>query len=202
MVFAEAPPGHVFGMIGQLSHHWWVLLVRGVFAVLFGVLALFWPGITVWALTVLFGAYALVDGVFALVGAFSGVAGESRGWLAVAGVCGILLGLMTFAWPAATALVLLLLIASWALIVGVLEIIGAVRLRKLVDDAWMLAVAGVVSVLFGLVLFIWPASGAVAVAWLIGLFAIVMGAALIGVAFRLRKLGRHPGTHRIGSQLS
>ncbi|RFU40994.1 HdeD family acid-resistance protein [Actinomadura logoneensis] len=189
-------------MIGQLSRHWWVLLARGVFAVLFGVLALFWPGITVWALTVLFGAYALVDGVFALVGAFAGVEGESRGWLAVAGVCGILLGLMTFAWPAATALVLLLLIASWAVIVGVLEIVAAVRLRRLVDDAWLLAVAGVVSVLFGLVLFIWPASGAIAVAWLIGLFAIVMGAALIGAAFRLRKLGGHPRTHRVGGQLS
>ncbi|MFC5181150.1 HdeD family acid-resistance protein [Actinomadura harenae] len=188
-------------MIGQLSRHWWVLLVRGVFAVLFGVLALFWPGITVWALTLLFGAYALVDGVVALAGAFTGVEGESRGWLAVAGVCGILLGLMTFVWPRVTALVLLLLIASWALITGVLEIVGAIRLRKVVDDAWLLGAAGAVSVLFGLVLFIWPVSGAIAVAWLIGLFAIVMGAVLIGAAFRLRKLGEQMDARRVGRQV-
>ncbi|WP_034485339.1 HdeD family acid-resistance protein [Actinomadura oligospora] len=189
-------------MIGQLSRHWWALLIRGVFAILFGVLALFWPGITVWALTVLFGAYALVDGVIALAGAFSGVEGESRGWLAVAGVCGILLGLMAFIWPAATALVLLLLIAFWAVIVGVLEIVGAIRLRAELDDVWLLALAGVVSVLFGLALFIWPASSAVALAWLIGLFAIVMGAVMIGAAFRLRKLGEQMNAHRVGGQLS
>ncbi|MEV5571835.1 HdeD family acid-resistance protein [Spirillospora sp. NPDC052269] len=189
-------------MIGQLSRHWWALLVRGVFAILFGVLALFWPGITVWALTILFGVYALVDGVTALAGAFSGVEGESRGWLAVAGVCGILLGLMAFIWPGVTALVLLLLIASWALIVGVLEIIGAIRLRAQLDDVWLLALAGAVSVLFGLVLFIWPVSGAIAVAWLIGLFAIVMGAVMVGAAFRLRKLGEHINAHRVGGQLS
>lgn len=185
-------------MIGQLSRHWWALLVRGIFAVLFGVLALFWPGITVLALTILFGAYALVDGVIALAGAFTGVEGESRAWLAVAGIFGIFLGLMTFAWPHVTALVLLLLIASWALITGILEIVGSIRLRKTVDDAWVLALAGVVSVLFGIVLFAWPVSGAIAVAWLIGLFAIVMGAVLIGAAFRLRKLGEQMNAHRVG----
>ncbi|MCP2339347.1 HdeD family acid-resistance protein [Actinomadura rupiterrae] len=188
-------------MNGQLSRHWWVLLVRGAVAVLFGVLALFWPGITVWALTVLFGAYALVDGVFSLAGAFTGVEGESRAWLAVAGVCGILLGVMAFAWPGATALVLLMLIAAWALVVGVLQIVGAFRLRKLVDDAWLLGVSGVVSAILGVLLFIWPASGALAVVWMIGLFAIVMGAMSIGAAFRLRKLGEPAGSHRVGRQL-
>ncbi|MFC4910095.1 HdeD family acid-resistance protein [Actinomadura gamaensis] len=187
-------------MIGQLSRHWWVLLVRGAVAVLFGVLALFWPGITVWALTVLFGAYALVDGVFSLAGAFQGVPGQSRAWLAVAGICGILLGLMAFAWPGATALVLLMLIAAWAVVTGVLEIVGAVRMRRTIDDAWLFGVSGAVSVVFGVLLFVWPASGALAVVWLIGLFAIVTGAMMIGAAFRLRRLGERAGAHRVGRQ--
>src|SRR4051812_32809674 len=120
-------------MLEILSRYWWAVVLRGVAGVLFGLLALIWPQITLWALVVLFGAYALVDGVITLVTAFGGNrerAGSSRGWLIVEGIAGIVIGILTFVWPGVTALALLWLIAAWALVTGVLEIIAAVRLRR------------------------------------------------------------------------
>jgi uncharacterized membrane protein HdeD (DUF308 family) len=173
-----------------ITRHWWVLAVRGGFAVLFGLAALFWPGITVLALVILFGAYALVDGVMALVGAIRGGFGRSRAWAAVTGVAGIVLGLVALIWPGITAFALLMLIAAWAVVVGVFEIVSAVALRREIEGEWFYIAAGALSVLFGVVLFAWPASGAVALVWLIGAFAIVVGAMMIGSAFRLRKAGK------------
>ena len=177
-------------MFDLITRHWWVLAVRGGFAVLFGLAALFWPGITVLALVILFGLYALVDGVFALVGAIRGGFGRSRGAAAVTGAAGILLGLAALFWPGITAFVLLMLIAAWAVVVGVFEIVSAIALRREIEGEWFYIAAGVLSVVFGVLLFAWPASGAVALVWLIGAFAIVVGAMMIGAAFRLRTLGR------------
>ncbi|XVQ13945.1 HdeD family acid-resistance protein [Spirillospora sp. CA-255316] len=177
-------------MFDLITRHWWVLAVRGAFAVLFGLAALFWPGITVLALVILFGAYALVDGVIALVGAIRGGFGRSRTWAAITGVAGIVLGLVALIWPGITAFALLMLIAAWAVVVGVFEIVSAIALRREIEGEWLYIVAGAVSVLFGVLLFAWPASGAVALVWLIGAFAIVVGAMMIGSAFRLRKLGK------------
>lgn len=183
-------------MIEALARNWWMLAVRGVVALIFGVMAWVWPGITVLALIILFGAYALADGVFALVAAARGVPGQSRGWLAVSGVCGVLLGLFAFAWPAATGLVLLVLIAAWAVVTGVMEIVAAISMRHEIRGEWWLVLAGAVSVLFGLLLFSAPVSGAIAVVWVIGLFSILYGIVLLGAAFRVRKLlrtrGRYP----------
>jgi len=156
----------------------------------FGVLAIFWPGITLLALAYLFAAYALVDGVFALGAAVFGHTGSMmpRWWLAIVGVIGILAGLMAFAWPGLTALVLLLLIASWAIIIGVLEVVGAIYLRKEIEGEWWLIISGLLSVAFGVILFVRPGAGALGLIWVIGIYAILAGGSLIGLAYRLRNL--------------
>jgi uncharacterized membrane protein HdeD (DUF308 family) len=187
-------------MIEALARNWWVVALRGAAALVFGILALVWPGITVLVLVALFGAYALVDGIFALGTAIfgRGATGGSRAWLVVEGVAGIIAGILTFAWPGVTALVLLWLIALWAVVTGVLEIVAAIRLRRELRGEWMLILSGVISVLFGILLMVWPAAGALAVTVLIGLYAIVFGVVLLALSFRLRRLG-HGGV-ATGSQ--
>ena len=155
----------------ELSRSWWILAVRGAAAVIFGLLALIWPQITLLALVLVFGAYALVDGVFALVAAARGrqLAGGSRGWLVLEGLlgigAGIGAGIVALLWPGITALALLWVIAFWAVLTGVLEIIAAVRLRRVLDNEWLLVVAGTLSIIFGLILMIWPGSGAIGLVW-------------------------------------
>ncbi|MGI8335817.1 HdeD family acid-resistance protein [Actinomadura scrupuli] len=177
-------------MLEQLSRHWWMLAVRGVCAIIFGLLAWIWPGITLLVLVILFGAYAFVDGVLALGAAFKSEGGRSRVWLAVVGVAGVLLGLVTLFWPHITGLVLLLLIAWWAIVTGAFEIVAAIRMRKEIEGEWLYIVSGAVSVIFGVLVLVWPATGALAIVWLIGLFSILFGATLIAAAIRLRKLGQ------------
>ncbi|OLB78695.1 MAG: hypothetical protein AUI14_12500 [Actinobacteria bacterium 13_2_20CM_2_71_6] len=179
-------------MLETLARNWWVVGIRGAAALIFGLLALIWPAITVLVLVALFGAYALVDGAFALGTAIfgRGATGGSRGWLVVEGIAGIIAGILTIMWPGITALVLLWLIAAWALVTGVLEIVAAVRLRRELRHEWLLALGGALSVLFGIVLIVWPAAGALAVVTLIGIYAIVFGVVLLALAFRLRRLGR------------
>jgi uncharacterized membrane protein HdeD (DUF308 family) len=176
----------------ELTRTWWILAVRGAVAVVFGLLALIWPEITLLALVLVFGAYALVDGVFALVAAARGrqLAGGSRGWLLLEGLLGVGAGIVALVWPDITALALLWVIAFWAVLTGVLEIVAAVRLRRVLANEWLLVVAGVLSIVFGLILIIWPQEGAVGLVWLIGIYAIVFGIVLLGLAFRLRGLGR------------
>jgi uncharacterized membrane protein HdeD (DUF308 family) len=187
-------------MLEVLARHWWVMAVRGVAALLFGILALIWPQITLTVLVLLFGAYALVDGVLALVTAFSraGRATGRRPWLIVEGVLGIAAGVVTFVWPQITAVALLALIAAWAVLTGVIEIIAAVRLRRELQGEWLLALSGALSVLFGVLIVLWPGAGALAVVWLIGVYAIVFAITLLMLAFRLRRLWRAqavPGAH-------
>ncbi len=153
-----APPG----LLHALAGNWWLLLLRGVCAVVFGVLAFAWPGVTLVTLVLFYGAFALVDGICAVVAAVMGGGPGSRWWLAASGLCGIAVGAMTLMWPGLTALVLLLFIAGWAIVTGLLEIIGAVRLRNEIDNEWMLILSGVVAVLFGLALLAQPGTGALA----------------------------------------
>jgi uncharacterized membrane protein HdeD (DUF308 family) len=166
--------------------------VRGVAALAFGLLALVWPEITVLALVLVFGAYALVDGLFALVAAVRGRqwAGGGRGWLLLEGLLGVGTGIVALVWPDITALALLWVIAFWAVLTGVLEIVAAVRLRRVLDNEWLLILAGFLSIVFGLILMIWPRLGAVGLVWLIGIYAIAFGIVLLGLALRLRGLGR------------
>ncbi|MFD0886108.1 HdeD family acid-resistance protein [Streptosporangium algeriense] len=175
----------------ELARTWWVYLVRGVCAILFGVLALVWPAITVLALVTVFGAYAIVDGVFALFGAGRGAGLGSRGWMIFYGVVSILTGIAVFVWPGVTALVLLFFIAAWAVVTGVLEIVAGIRLRKATANEWMFILSGALSVLLGVLLFIRPAPGALALVWLIGIMAIVYGIALVALSFRIKGLTSH-----------
>lgn len=178
-------------MLDSLAKYWWLELLRGIAAIVFGVLAFILPGLTLLTLVVLYGAYALFDGIMAIGAAIWGGGGGNRmgprWWLAVVGVLGIVAGLLTFLWPGITALVLLMFIGVWSLLHGVFTIIGAIRLRKEIDNEWWLVLSGALSVLFGLAVLIMPGAGALAVIWLIGTYAILFGALLVGFALRLKK---------------
>jgi uncharacterized membrane protein HdeD (DUF308 family) len=174
-------------MLHALAENWWLLLLRGLCAIIFGVLTLMWPGVTLITLVLFYGAFTLIDGVLAIIAAIKGGAPAPRWWLGVVGLLGILAGLLTFLWPGVTGLVLLFFIAGWAIAAGVIQIIGAIKLRKEIDDEWLLIAGGVISVLFGLVLLAQPSTGALAVAFVIGIFAIVQGVLLTSLSFRLRR---------------
>jgi len=176
-------------MLGHLSRTWWVLVVQGAFAVLFGVMAWIWPAATVLVLVILFGAYTLVDGVFALAGSLQRGEREGRGWLIVIAILGIVVGVMTLVWPGITALVLLYFIGAWAVVRGLITVVGAFRLRKEIQGEWLLILSGAVSIVFGLLVLIWPLEGALAVIWLIGVYAVVFGALEIALGLRVRRLG-------------
>jgi uncharacterized membrane protein HdeD (DUF308 family) len=173
----------------ELAENWWLLLLRGIAAIAFGLLAFLWPGLTLLTLVFLWGIYAIADGILALWAAIASKGGEiaPRWWLAVVGIAGILAGALAFVWPGMTALVLLMFIASWAIVIGVLQIWGAIRLRKEIEGEWLLALSGVLSVAFGVIMFAQPGAGALAVVWLIGWFAILAGCVYIGLAFQLKK---------------
>jgi len=174
-------------MVIVLSRNWWTLALRGLFAVLFGIMAFAGPGITLGALVLLYGAYAFADGVLAIAAALVGRTVGVPWWaLLIEGLAGIGVGIITLLWPGITALVLLYLIAFWAVVTGVFEIVAAIRLRKEIRGEWLLALSGVLSVLFGVALIVSPGAGALAVVWLIGAYAIVFGALMIALALRLR----------------
>jgi uncharacterized membrane protein HdeD (DUF308 family) len=174
-------------MLQTLSRYWWLILLRGIAAIVFGVLAFIWPGITLVTLVLFWGAFALVDGVLALAHAIMGGNMGSRWWLALIGIAGIAAGIVTFMWPGVTALVLLIFIATWAIVLGVFQIIGAIRLRKEIDNEWTLGLGGLLSVLFGIVMLIAPGAGALALIWAIGSFAILFGILMVMAAFKLKK---------------
>ena len=157
-------------------------------AIAFGILAFFWPAVALVTLVFLWGTYALVDGVFALA-AIAGVGGEvvPRWWLVLVGIAGILAGVLAFVWPDITAQVLLAFIAAWAIMIGVLQIVGAIQLRKEIDGEWLLGLSGLLSILFGVALVAQPSAGALAVVWMIASFAIVVGCLYIALAFRLKQ---------------
>jgi uncharacterized membrane protein HdeD (DUF308 family) len=167
--------------------NWWLLALRGLIAVLFGILAFMWPGATLLTLVWLFGAFALVSGVLSLVLAAKTPKGYPKlGSLILGGLLGILAGLFTFVMPGITALGLLILIAAWAIVTGVMELVAAVRLRKIITNEWLLVLAGIASVAFGIILLLQPAAGALALVWLIAAWAVVFGILLMIVAFRMR----------------
>jgi uncharacterized membrane protein HdeD (DUF308 family) len=166
--------------------HWWALAIRGVIAILFGLAALLRPGIALAALILLFGAYALVDGVFAIVGVFRGTrAGTPRWLLLLEGVVSILAGLIAFIFPGLTAIALLYLVAAWAVVTGLAEIATAIRLRQEIQGEWALILGGILSVLFGLLLAVLPGVGILSLIWLIGAYAVVFGVLLLITAFQV-----------------
>jgi uncharacterized membrane protein HdeD (DUF308 family) len=177
-------------MLTMLARKWWVLLINGIGAILFGLMAFAWPGITLLTLVILYGIYCIVDGVTALMEA-SARDKEGKGWgrMLFVGIVSIAVGIGAFIWPGITTAALLVIIAIWAIVRGVLEIIAAIELRKVIHNEWLLIVAGVMSILFGAALLARPAAGALAMVWLIGAFAIAHGLLRIALAFKLRSLG-------------
>jgi uncharacterized membrane protein HdeD (DUF308 family) len=176
-------------VLHAIARGWWLVLLRGLFAITFGVLAFIWPGLTLVALVLLFGVYAIADGIVALYAAIVSGGPVPRWWLLFSGILGLAAGIVTLTWPGVTALVLLTFIGVWALIRGVFEIISAIQLRKVIDDEWWLIGSGLLSVVFGLVVLMAPGAGAVALVWVIGTYAMLFGILLVGLAFRLR--GHH-----------
>jgi uncharacterized membrane protein HdeD (DUF308 family) len=180
-------------MIGDLTKNWWVVVLRGVLAIVFGALAFFLPGITLAALVLLFGAFAFADGVFAIISATRKQSGRPWWALALQGVAGIATGVITAFWPGITALSLLVVISAWALASGALEIVAAVRLRKVIAGEWLLALAGVASIAFGILLVLAPGPGALALLWVIAGYSVVFGVLFLWLGFKLRSWGRHLG---------
>ncbi len=173
-------------MLHALARNWWIILLRGICALVFGLLTFVWPGVTLVTLVLLWGAFALIDGSFALWAGIVGNNPKMRWWLVIAGLVGIGAGLTTLLMPGVTALVLLFFIAGWAIGVGVMQIIGAIRLRKEIDNEWMLIASGALLVLFGLVLFFQPGAGALGLIFVIGAFSLIYGVTLIAFAWKLR----------------
>ncbi len=174
-------------MAMNLARSWWALGLRGAAAIVFGVIALFWPSSAIVALVAVFGAYALLDGIFNLIAAVrAGRSGERWGSLVFEGVVSVLVGVLTLFWPGVTALALVLFIAAWSLVTGILEVVAAIQLRKVIQGEWLLALSGVLSIAFGILLFISPMIGAIAIAIWIGAYSVVFGALLVGLALRLR----------------
>ncbi|HYB43178.1 MAG TPA: HdeD family acid-resistance protein [Candidatus Methylomirabilis sp.] len=170
-----------------LARNWWALALRGAAAIVFGAIALLLPGFMLVWLLLLFGAYALVDGVFAIVAGLRAAQRHERWWpFALEGLADIAIGVITFAAPGATAFVLLCLVSAWAILTGVLRISAAIRLRREISGEWLLALNGVLSVLLGIFLVAWPTAGLVSLVWLLGAFAIVFGITLVGLALRVR----------------
>jgi uncharacterized membrane protein HdeD (DUF308 family) len=176
-------------LLQTLKRHWWVPVLRGIAAIIFGTMAFVYPGLTVAVLVLLFGAWVLVDGIFRVVGAIGHRSSDPDwGWQLVIGILGIIIGFLTFRSPAITALALVIYIAAWALMIGVSEIVVAIKLRHEIKGEWFLILMGVVSILFAIMLLWNPLPGALALVWLIGSYAIVFGVLGIIFGFRLRSL--------------
>jgi uncharacterized membrane protein HdeD (DUF308 family) len=174
-----------------LARNWWSLVLRGVLALILGFVAFAWPGITLGALVLLFGAYALVDGIMAVIGAWRASRAHERwGALVLEGIVGIAAAVVTVLWPAITALALVYLIATWAIVTGVLELTAAVRLRKVISGEWLMALSGIASILFGILAIIVPLAGAVGIAFMFGFYQVFFGVLLISLGFRLRSWSR------------
>ena len=172
-----------------LRRHWWLLALRGLAAVLFGILAFAWPELTIFWLVCFFGAYALINGILSFVLAAKAPKGSGIVGLVLGGLLSVAAGLVTFFWPALTALGLLILIAWWAIFNGIMEIVSAIRLRKVIRNEWLLVLAGVASIVFGVLLLLQPAVGALVLIWWIGAWALFFGVLLMALAFRMRHLG-------------
>jgi uncharacterized membrane protein HdeD (DUF308 family) len=188
-------------MTESLMRSWWVLALRGAIAIMFGVLAIMWPNLTLLALVGLFAAYALLTGIVSVVGAMKNrKTDENWWWLLILGLVGIGAGIIAVIHPALTALVLVLLIGANALVTGVLDILAAIRLRKAIRGEWLLVLSGIASIVFGALVFLLPEAGALAIVWLVSFYAILVGALWLGLSLRLRartRTGYEAGERRI-----
>jgi uncharacterized membrane protein HdeD (DUF308 family) len=177
-------------MITNLANSWWTFVLRGIFALLFGVIAFVYPGLTILSLTYVFGFYAILDGIFALVAAWN-FRSSDRVWLLILeGLLGLAAGVIAFVSPQITAFALLAVIAAWAILTGILEIVAAIRLRDVIDNEVWLGLAGLFSIIFGVLLVVWPNSGLVTISWIVGFYAIAFGISMLVLGFRLQGLNK------------
>jgi uncharacterized membrane protein HdeD (DUF308 family) len=175
-------------LIVSLGRFWWAVLLRGIVAIIFGVIALLWPEFATVALIFIFGAYAITDGILSVANAWTNRTTNPNWWLIfLEGIAGITAGFVVFFLPDFAAFAVIYLIAAWALITGVLELVTAVRLRKEIQNEWALGLSGILSILLGIFLVIWPALGIVAVVWAVGIYAIIFGALMIYLSFLVRR---------------
>lgn len=171
-----------------LARNWWMFLLRGILALIFGVVAIVFPATAFLSLVLIFGAFALVDGIFALVSAFtSNAKSENWWWIIFQGVFGILIGVLTLIQPAAMGEAWLILIGAWAIVTGIFEIITAIRIRKQIKGELWMILSGLISVAFGILVLLNPLSGAVAIGFIIGIYAVIFGATMIALSLRLKK---------------
>ena len=181
--------GNPRGVLSFVTNRWWVVLLRGICGVVFGILAFVWPGLTLLSLVLLYGAYALVDGILSIGCGVAGRAATRSWWvMIIVGLLGVAAGIVTFMYPGITAIVLLVIIAFAAIVRGVFEIAAGIRLRKEIEGEFWLILGGVLSIVFGVFLLLRPGVGALAVVWLIGGYAIVFGIIAMMLSFRLRAL--------------
>jgi uncharacterized membrane protein HdeD (DUF308 family) len=182
-------------VVGELKEMaktaWWLVLLRAVLLVIWGIITLSSPGIALFALVVVFGIYAIMDGVTAVVlGIQARKAEKSWGWIVAQGVISVLAGIVALVWPGLTALSLLFVVAFWAIVLGVSTIAEGIRSRR-TDDRWGWTIAkGALDVIFGILLLVWPATGILALLWLVGIFAVAGGIVLAVLAFRIRALAK------------
>jgi uncharacterized membrane protein HdeD (DUF308 family) len=175
-------------MFDLLIRNWWVVALRGLFTLLFGVAALVWPGATLATLVLLFGGYAVADGILALIGLFDRQPAARRWVLALHGIMSIIAGALALAWPGITALALVYLIAAWAILIGISTIVAAIELRKAINGEWLLGLSGAAALLLGLGMAAYPAAGALALLSVIAAYAIIAGIMQIVLGLRLRRL--------------
>ncbi len=188
-------------LLEDLANNWWVILLRGLVGIIFAVLAFTWPGVTLLSLVYVWGAYAIVDGAFAFYLTYLAAQQERRWWpLQLEGLAGVGAGIVAFASPDLTTLALLYLIAAWAIVTGIFEIVAAIDLRKQIPNEWLLGLSGVLSIVFGVLLFLFPGVGALAVVFWIGAYAVLFGITLIALGVRLRKWIRTIERHGHGFQ--
>jgi uncharacterized membrane protein HdeD (DUF308 family) len=178
--------GPAFGVVILLARAWWTFILRGVLAILFGLVCLLFPPVAILALATLFGFWLIIDGVAGLTAAW-GARRTGSWWLpALEGVAGLVAGFLAIVWPGITAFVLVILVGAWAIVTGAFELWTAIRMREQIKGEVFLAIAGIVSILFGLYVIIFPGPGLLSVLWLIAVFAIAFGISLIGLGWRLR----------------
>jgi uncharacterized membrane protein HdeD (DUF308 family) len=174
-------------MVHVLARNWWALLIRGIAAVIFGILAFAWPGATLFVICILFGAYAFVDGVFAIVAAVRAAQAHERWWpFVIEGIVGLAIAAVTFYDISITFLALYFTVAVWAFVTGIIEIGAGIQLRKSIANEFLLILAGLASIVFGIFMFWHPIAATIAIVWIIATYAIVFGIIMIALAFRLR----------------
>jgi uncharacterized membrane protein HdeD (DUF308 family) len=174
-------------MVRTLSQNWWLVVLRGVLGILFGLAAFIWPGITWLTLIIMFGIYAIADGLVAVGTGLARTRESSRWWVfLLEGLISIGAGVVVLIWPALATVVLIYLVAGWAVITGVLEVVGAIRLRHEITNEWVLGLGGLLSIGLGVLLFLRPLAGSLAIIWIIAAYALIFGVLLVILGFRLR----------------